>query len=136
MRCVPHGFREDLKKKTEEKHYKSKLAIVPQVHSQFRSKGLDWQDLLKTRTSDSFICTCVNKPSWAHFYPNQIDECISILYILVILIPKCVIWQTVKTQMKCHIMHLFIRVCTICKDKKTSSAKEINFIWKLETVTP
>ena len=31
--------------------------------------------------------------------------------------PKCVLLQTVKTQMKCHIMWHFIRVCTVCQDK-------------------
>ena len=30
---------------------------------------------------------------------------------------KQVLWQTVKTQKKCHIMRHFIRVCTVCKDK-------------------
>ena len=31
--------------------------------------------------------------------------------------PKRVLWQTAKTQMKCHIMWHFIRVCNVCKDK-------------------
>ena len=31
--------------------------------------------------------------------------------------PKLVLWQTVKTQMKCRIMQHFIRVSTFCLDK-------------------
>ena len=31
--------------------------------------------------------------------------------------PKCVLWQTVKTQMKCCIMQHFIVVYTVCKGK-------------------
>ena len=31
--------------------------------------------------------------------------------------PKLVLWQTVKTQMKCRIMQHFIRVSTFCLDE-------------------
>ena len=30
---------------------------------------------------------------------------------------KWVLWQTVKTQMKCRRTRHFIRICTVCKDK-------------------
>ena len=30
---------------------------------------------------------------------------------------KQVLWQTVKTQLNCHIRWHFIRVCTVCSDK-------------------
>ena len=38
--------------------------------------------------------------------------CILTLYIPVT--PKCLLWQTVKTLMKCHIMWHFIRTYTFC----------------------
>ena len=39
---------------------------------------------------------------------------------------KQVLWQTVKTQMKCHKMWHFIRVCTVCEEtQKQSSGTEI-----------
>ena len=40
-----------------------------------------------------------------------------ILTLFIIATPKCVLWQTVKTQMKCRIMRHFIRVCTVCEEK-------------------
>ena len=36
------------------------------------------------------------------------------LIICMLVNPKCVLWQTVKTLMKCHIMWHFIRVNTVC----------------------
>ena len=43
--------------------------------------------------------------------------------------PTWVLWQTVKTQMKCHIVWHFIRVCTV---KTTLIFREGNIIfWKL-----
>ena len=51
----------------------------------------------------------------AYLYKRYIF--VDYLYILTIRItetPKRVLWQTVKIQMKCRIMRLFIRVCTVC----------------------
>ena len=39
---------------------------------------------------------------------------------------QAVIWQIVKTQIKCCIMQHFIRVCTICKDKNNIHNKEMH----------
>ena len=44
-------------------------------------------------------------------------------------IPKCVLLQTVKTQIKCSIMLHFIRVYTVCKGKKRSSDIQIHIIF-------
>ena len=43
------------------------------------------------------------------------NSCILTLYVPVT--PKCVLRQSVKTQMKCHIMWHFIRTYTVCKEK-------------------
>ena len=48
--------------------------------------------------------------------------------------PKWLLWPTVKTQMKCHRMWHFIRVCTVCKDKKYIQRNKFNIIWKLYRV--
>ena len=40
--------------------------------------------------------------------------------------PKRVLLQTVKTQMKCHIMRHFIKIYTVCKGKKDLQTKEYN----------
>ena len=40
--------------------------------------------------------------------------------------PKRVLWQTVKTQMKCRIMRHFIWVCTVCLDKLNIQRKKYN----------
>ena len=50
--------------------------------------------------------------------------------------PKRVLWQTVKTQMKCRIMWHFIRVCTVCSDKINLQRRNAIFLfWKLQSVT-
>ena len=45
--------------------------------------------------------------------------------------PKPILLQTVKTQMKCSKMLHFIRVYTVCKDKKIFRQKKISFFGKL-----
>ena len=35
-------------------------------------------------------------------------------------------WQTVKSQMKCRMRRHFIKVCTVCQDKKQSLGGEIH----------
>ena len=37
---------------------------------------------------------------------------------------KCILLQTAKTQIKCHIMSLFIRVYTVCYDKDNLQLKK------------
>ena len=44
--------------------------------------------------------------------------------------PRCVLWQTVKTQMKCSMMLHFIRVYTVCIGKKDLQTK-YNFFFHL-----
>ena len=41
----------------------------------------------------------------------------SSLTFCILVAPECVIWQTMKTQMKCRIKPHFIRVYTVCQDK-------------------
>ena len=43
--------------------------------------------------------------------------------------PEGVLWQTVKTEMKCRIKQHFIRVCTVCKDKNDLQRKKYIFVW-------
>ena len=50
--------------------------------------------------------------------------------------PKCIFWQTVKTQMKCSIMLHFIRFCTVCLGKKRSSERKVQFYLKILTLDP
>ena len=45
-------------------------------------------------------------------------------------------WQLVKSQMKCPIMQYFIRVYTVCSDKKLSSEKEMQFYLEPLTCDP
>ena len=45
----------------------------------------------------------------------------------ILVVPKCILWQTVKTQIKCRIMQHFIRVWTICQDKNNLQRKKIQF---------
>ena len=55
------------------------------------------------------------------------------LYILVT--PKCVLWQKVKTQIKCRIMRHFIRVYTVGL-AKTYPEKEIHFYFEIIACDP
>ena len=41
---------------------------------------------------------------------------------------KLVLWQTVKTQVKCSIMLHFIRIYTVCKGKRDLQTKESKFV--------
>ena len=49
---------------------------------------------------------------------------------------KRVLLQTVKTRMKCHIMRHFTRVYTVCKGKKISSDKRIQYFLEIITRHP
>ena len=49
--------------------------------------------------------------------------------------PKCVLWQTAKTQMKCSMMLHFIRVCTVYLDKIDLQREKILF-FRIKLVTP
>ena len=42
------------------------------------------------------------------------DQTAIIVTLYLLETPIGVLWQTVKTQMKCHKMQQFIRVCTVC----------------------
>ena len=50
--------------------------------------------------------------------------------------PKRVIFQTVKTQMKCSIMLHFIRVYTVCIDKKKIFRQKISIFFENYNLTP
>ena len=50
-------------------------------------------------------------------------------------LPKWVLWQTVKTQMKCCMMQHFIGVCTVCNDKIDLQRNAILFL-KIITCDP
>ena len=47
--------------------------------------------------------------------------------------PKRVLWQTVKTQMKCCTMRHLTRVCTVCKDLINLRRNKINIFLKIIT---
>ena len=53
---------------------------------------------------------------------------LNLLTLCVLKTLKLVLWQTVKTQMKCHIMWHFIRVCTVCEDKIDLQRKKYNIL--------
>ena len=50
--------------------------------------------------------------------------------------PKRVLLQAMKTLMKCSIMLHFIRVYTVCKGKKISSGKIIQYFFKIISQHP
>ena len=47
-----------------------------------------------------------------HFHTNL--SAISKLSLCILVAPKCVYWQTMRTQMECHMMGHFICVYTVC----------------------
>ena len=47
--------------------------------------------------------------------------------------PKQVLLQTAKTQMKCSMMWLFIRVCTVCQEKIDPQRKKYNLSYDVES---
>ena len=49
---------------------------------------------------------------------------------------KRILWQTVKTQMKCRIRRHFIRVCTVCYDKIDLQRKNCNLFSDIITYGP
>ena len=46
--------------------------------------------------------------------------------------PQRVLWQTLKTQMKCRMMRHFIRACNVCQDKQDFQRKKL----EIETCEP
>ena len=49
-------------------------------------------------------------------------------YLSILVTPKCVLWQTVKTQMKCHIIQHFIMVYIVCYGKNDLQGKSTFYV--------
>ena len=45
-------------------------------------------------------------------------------YLSILVTPKCVLWQTVKTQMECNIIQHFIIVYVVCYGKTDLQEKK------------
>ena len=128
-------------------HYKTdKTNLVPQKHG---SQGRDlWQirKLLESSLNPLIIWQKWWQPStikaitnliccktWQLLYPNIRDA--KPLYTLCIPETPWVLYRTGKTQMKCHTMCYFIRVCTVCYDKNHIQRKERKYFGQIITYT-
>ena len=96
-------------------------------------KNEEW-DRLKGPYPNPNINENYNKNAVHVMYQCKINP----LYTNVLVTPKCVLWQTVKTQMKCHIKWHFIRVYTISWDKNDLQWEKIQLssenynLWPLD----
>ena len=68
-----------------------------------------------------------------HFFSCKFACLIQCLTLFILDTGKQVLFQTVKTQMKCCIMRHFIRVCTVCQDK--NNLQGLKYIKNLEILT-
>ena len=87
------------------------IALIPGTHVYFELQyeiNSLWEVMTHMPGQQAMLCDL-------NFLKIKQGRCQSTLFILET--RKQVLWQTVKTQMKCHIRWHFIRVSTICLDK-------------------
>ena len=88
----------------------------------------------RDRTRDPWICSQTLICSQTRYRLRYAARSLLALTLCILVTPKCVLWQTVKTQMKCCIMQHFIRVYTVCYDKNNLQQKK--YIFYLGIIVP